>query len=143
MLKKLLLLLGVGIVAFVAWFVWAIITDEPPHFFPLDNVQAEYRVSKKCPNGQGWNEQVQAEGEGYCIEYKGSDVFSNDVQGNTNFFRITVGQSKINLEPFVGKRVKNIKGKYVSSNKQCVNGKCIDIGGPYVVLNIDELDLAE
>lgn len=141
--KKILPIIAVAVFAFIGWFAWEIFTDEPPHFFPLNNSQGEYRITKNCPNGQGWQEQFQGQGNAYCVEYKGPDVFMNDQSGNTNFFRITVGKTDMDLEQFNGKRVKNIDGKYTSSSKQCIQNKCIDIYGPLVVLNIDKLDAAE
>ncbi|HLL61238.1 MAG TPA: hypothetical protein VK338_05955 [Candidatus Nitrosocosmicus sp.] len=137
---KVLLTIVIAIFAFICWFVWEIYTDEPPHFFPLNNSQSEYRITKNCPNGQGWQQEVQSKGKAYCVEYKGPGVFMNKESGNTNFFRITVGKSNLDLEPFVGKEVKTIEGKYSSSSKQCIQGKCIDIGGgPFVVLDINNL----
>ncbi len=142
-LKKIVISLLLIVGGFLAWFIWLIVTDKPPSFFPLNNSSAEYTVSKKCSHGQGWNEDDETQDKGFCIEYKGNNVFMNDSSGNTNFFRITVGKSKIDLEPFVGKEVKNVKGNFVTSNKQCINNRCIDIGGAYVVLDISELELAE
>ncbi|QQG43333.1 MAG: hypothetical protein HYW45_04015 [Candidatus Daviesbacteria bacterium] len=141
--KKVLLILTLAIFAFIGWFARAIFTDEPPHFFPLNNSKGEYRITKNCPNGQGWQEQFQGQGNAYCVEYKGPDVFINNENGNTNFFRITVGKSDIDLEQFNGKRVKYIEGKYTSSSKQCIQNKCIEIYGPLAVLNIEKLEIAE
>jgi hypothetical protein len=141
--KKLLILLVLGVIVFVGWFVYAIVTDAPPSFFPLDNPRGEYKITRNCPNGQGWTEQFQGQGYAYCVEYRGPDVFMNDESGNTNFFRITVGKSNIGLEQFVGKQVRIVKGKYVSSSKQCIKNNCVNINGPYVVLNIDNLELVE
>lgn len=131
-------LLVAGIIAF------EIVTDEPPQFFPLDNPAGEYTITKMCPGAQGWQENngsSVAATLGYCVEYKGRDIFMNKENGSSNFFRITVGKSAIPIESLVGKRVKNIHGHFVSSSKQCISGKCIDIGGPVVVLNIDNLQL--
>ncbi len=141
--KKISLTIVLGIGVFASWFVYAIITDKPPSFFPLDSSQGKYIITKNCPNGQGWTEQFQGQGYAYCVEYKGSDVFMNDESGNTNFFRITVGKSNVDLEPFVGKQVRLVSGQYVSSSKQCIQNDCVNINGPYVVLNIDSLKLAE
>lgn len=141
--KKVWVLIIIAIFVFIGWFAWEIFTDEPPRFFPLNNSQGEYRITKNCPNGQGWQEQFQGQGNAYCVEYKGSYVFMNNESGDTNFFRITVGKSKIDLEPFNGKKVRNIQGKYTSSSKQCIQNNCTGIYGPLVVLDIDKLDAAE
>ncbi len=119
-------------------FLYLILNDEPPYFIPLNNSQGQYKITKSCPQGQGNNENFHDKGDGYCVEYKGPGVFRSDQNGN--FFRVTIGKSRINLAPYVGKRVKNIKGKYVSSSKQCIQDRCISIGGPFVVLNIDSLE---
>lgn len=141
--KRVIFLTVICLSIFVGWFIWEIATDEPPQFFPLNNPQGEYRITKKCPGGQGWVEKPQLSDNGYCLEYKGPDVFLNDNHGNTNYFSITIGKSPIDLEAYVDKRVKNIKGKYTSSSKQCIQNKCIEIYGPLVVVDIDKLELAE
>ena len=140
--KKILILIALGLIAFVGWFVYEIVTDEPPNFFPLNEAQAEYKITKNCPNGQGWIEQTQAQGNVYCLEYRGNNVLWKEDHDNSNFFSITIGRSNINLESYIGKKVKNIKGKYTISGKQCIKNKCVDISGPYVVVNINRLDLA-
>jgi len=58
-------------------------------------------------------------------------------------FSVTIGNSNINLETDIGKSVKNIKGKFTSSRTQCIQDKCIDISGSYVVVNIDSMEFAK
>lgn len=140
MIKKILLLITFFVIGFAAWFVYEIITDKPPTFFPLNHPDGVYLITKTCPHGQGWTEQNPSQGNAYCIEYKGPDVLLNSENNNTNFFRITVGKSKIDLEPLVGKQVKSINGEYGSSSKQCIQNKCSEIGGPFVVLNIESIE---
>lgn len=140
---RVLLIIGLMVCAFIGWFAWQVFTDEPPSFFPLNNSHSEYRITKNCPTGQGWDEQIQGQGYAYCVEYKGPDVFMRNENGNNNFFRITVGNSKIDLAPFNGKKVRNVQGKYTTSPKQCIQDKCVDIYGPMVVLNIDWLEVAD
>lgn len=151
--KKLKLTLGVlfvSIIAFITWFVWQILNESVPQFFPLDNPSARYTVIKSSKMTQGWNEMETTNsavnsailpGERYYIEYRGENVLADD--NKKNFFRITVGNSKVDLEPFINKDVKVTKGEFVSSSKQCIIEKCVDIYGPFVVLNIDQLRLAE
>ncbi len=141
--KKLLLLFVIAIIGFIGWFIYPIFINKPPIFFPLDDSQAEYKITKNCPDGQGWVEKIQTSENGFCVEYKGSGVLSSDQYKNNNFFRITVGKSKIDLEPFVDKKVKNIQGKYAVSSKQCIQDKCIKIDGSYTVLNIEKLEAVE
>jgi uncharacterized protein YbdZ (MbtH family) len=130
-------------IGYLGLFLWLGFHDDTPHFFPLNNPNGEYMVTKNCPGGQGWKEQVEDKGKAYCIEYKGKEVFLNKESGSTNFFRITVGKSMTDLQPYLNKKVKNIQGEYKSSSKQCIQQKCIDISGPLVVLDIDHLELAQ
>lgn len=130
------------ILIFLGWFIWAVLNDEPPQFFPLHNSQGTYLITRKCP-GQGNTERFHPKGAIYCVNYKGSGIFMNEENGNTNFFSVTVGKSKVDLKKFEDKQVKNIKGKFVTSSKQCIEDHCVNIKGPYVVLDIDTLDLAE
>lgn len=138
--KKILIVVAFGLIAFVGWFVYEIVTDEPPNFFPLNDVEAEYKITKNCPNGQGWVEQTQLQGNAYCLEYRGNNVLWKEDHSNSNFFSITIGKSNVNLETYIGRKVKNVRGKYTNSGKQCIQNKCVDINGPYVVVNIDSLE---
>lgn len=140
--QKLLLTVFFALLAFVLWFVYAILTEEPPNFFPLDDAQAEYTISKNCPHGQGWTD-TKPVGTAYCLEYRGNNVLMKADYGNSNFFRITVGKTNIDLQPYLGKKVKNIQGEFTSSNKQCMQNVCTDIGGPFVVVDIQKIEVAE
>lgn len=128
---------------FIVWFIWAIATDEPPHFIPINSTEGEYWITKGCPNGQGSVENVKLRGEGlaYCVEYKGLGVFGNE--DKIAFFRITVGKTSFDLKPFLNKKVRIVKGKYTDSDKQCINSECIKIGGPYLVLDIKKIELVQ
>lgn len=134
-------LLATVLSSFLILLVWGVLSDEPPHFFPLNDPEGEYRVTTGCPSGRGWSE-VEKTDTAYCVEYRGKHVFLND-EKQSDFFRITVGDSKVNLKPFVGKNVIIQKGRYTSRSHQCINGTCTYIGGPFVVLDIDQLELAE
>lgn len=48
-----------------------------------------------------------------------------------------VGSSPIELEPFLGKST-TIQGKFVYTNEQCINSRCVDIGN-YAALDITEI----
>lgn len=127
----------------IGWFVWAILTDKPPTFFPLNDKNATYAITKNCPGGQGWVEASGKYGDAYCLEYRGDHVFMKETHDNSEYFSITIGRSNIDLEPLVGRTVKNIDGEYASASKQCVLDVCTDIGGPYVVVNINSLEMTE
>jgi hypothetical protein len=143
MLKKSLLAFVVVIVVFSVWIAWEFITDAPPQFFPLDNPKGEYRLTKMCPNGQGWNNSLYSQDKGYSIEYTGTGIFMSQDQANSSFYRICVGKSSVDLEPIMGKKIKKITGDFVSSSKQCVLDRCIEIGGPLVVLNIEKIEMTQ
>jgi hypothetical protein len=97
-----LLILIIGIYVFIGWVIFKLLTEKPPNFFPLNDSRAEYRITKDCPNGQGSVEQIYSQGYAYCLEYKGNKVLLKETE-NSNFFRVTVGKSKINLEQYLGK----------------------------------------
>lgn len=142
--KKIILVLLLGVISLIGMFIYGIVTDRPPEFFPLDDIYARYKITKNCPNGQGWEPQTQFYiGHAYCVEYKGDKVLMKEDFQNTQSFTITVGKSNVDLEPFLGKMVENIRGEYDSSSQQCIQGSCVDIGGPFVVLNIDSLEIVE
>lgn len=141
-----LVIVLLAIFAFIGWFVRSILNDDPPQFFPLNKAESRYTIIKSSKLMQGWGEThaadvVELQQQRYYVEYRGDGVFMNEQ--NRNFFRVTVGDSKVDLEPFIGKDVLITKGEFVSSTKQCIVGKCIDIRAPFVVLNIDEINLNE
>ena len=113
--------------------------DPPPDLFPVNNQYAEYKITKMCPASAHASEEVQILDKGFCIEYKVAKNLSNDIA----FSRVNVGYSKVDLEPFVGKKVKNIKGKFVEGKEQCINDKCINLGTQFILLDIDKLELEE
>lgn len=141
--KKIILLFFLGILALVGLFIYGIVTDQPPKFFSLDDPQGEYTITKNCPDARGWEEQSQYNnsGDAYCLEYKGNHVLWIDASNpKPTFFRIPVGNSTIDLAPLVGKQVRNVKGKFVSSSKQCIQEKCTSFNGSIIALNIDTLE---
>lgn len=137
-----LLTLGIGAILFVVWFIRA--ANEPPQFFPLNNSRARYSIVKSSNLSQGPGEKestnssdLELPEQRFFVEYRGNDVFAGH-----NFFRIHVGNSKVDLEPLIGKDVMIIKGKFVDSSKQCIVNKCINIGG-WVVLDIYEIKVVK
>ena len=111
--------------------------DPPPSLFPVNNQYAEYKITKMCPASAHASEEVQTLDKGFCIEYK----FTKNLSNNVSFSRVNVGYSEVDLEPFVGRKVKNIKGKFVYRNDQCINDKCINLGTQFIVLDIDKIEL--
>ncbi|HYD35744.1 MAG TPA: hypothetical protein VD999_06765 [Vitreimonas sp.] len=133
-----LIILGV-----IAWFIFAYITEGPPTFFPLNNSQAEYRITQSCPSLQGMDVPSSFNDYGFCVEYKGTGVLMDEDRDKRGFFRITVGKSQVDLEPINGKKVKNIRGKFTYRRQQCIQDSCYGDFGPAAVLDIYSLELAE
>lgn len=146
--KKLLLILSPLIVLAILFLLLqlAIHLAGQPTFFPLDNPNAKYTVVKSSKMTQGWEETIATNSSDlqeprYYVEYRGKNVLADDNSGN--FFRITVGNSKVDLQPYIDKNVRIIKGEFASSSKQCIAGSCIDIFGLFAVLTIDQLTLVD
>jgi hypothetical protein len=60
-----------------------------------------------------------------------------------DFFRITIGKSHVDLEPYIGKYVRLKGGDFVYSTEQCIQDKCIDIGGPMAMLDVYGVEMVE
>ncbi len=121
---KAIILSGVVLVlAFSIWFVWEIYTDKPPEFFPFNESAADYLI-KKENNGM------------FVVNYKGPNTFNNE-----NKVSIVVGKTDYDLEQYIGKKIIITKGSFENNfTKQCIKEKCIDIGGPYAGVVIDEIN---
>ena len=121
--------------------MWKLIIDKPPQFFPLDSQTGQYTITKECPP-QGWKDFPVQNRETYCLNYSGEGVVLTEKYSNTNFFSVTIGKSAVDLSQFENKQVKNIKGEFVEASMQCVQNVCKDIGGRFVVLDIDAVELS-
>lgn len=148
MKQKLLLILTIVITFVVGFFiliVYLMTTDKPPMFFPLNDSQGKYTILKSQAGNVPCNykeEKAQNYYGGplrYIVRYEGKHVFSGI--GPTDCFEILVGRSEQELESFMGKQVR-IKGDFDSSSQQCIQNKCENIFGPYVVLDIDSIKLS-
>ncbi len=142
-----LVFLALGVLLFIGLFVWALLTDSQARFFPLNNSDGRYTIVKSSKLLQGWEEEERANFPGlpeplYYVEYRGDGVLKVDEE-HGDFFRVTVGNSKVELEPFISKDVIVTQGKFVGSSKQCIVNKCTDIRSSYVVLDIDSLEIAK
>ena len=114
-MKKIFLGIGIVVFAISAYiFYWIFFGYREPQFFPLDDVHASYQITQDT---QGT----------YSVYYSGKSPF--------NINSVLIGNSKFNVEIFVGKNVK-VTGEFVSSDKQCIADVCKNIYGPYVVLDI-------
>lgn len=108
---------------FIILFVWdGFIRDKTPQLFPINLAEGQYTIRK---NSSGILE----------VEYSGPETFNNQ-----NIISVLVGKTSHNLNNYIGKKVRITKGKFVSGyTKQCIDDACVDIGGPYSVINVEEL----
>ncbi len=114
------------------------ITEQPPVFFPFDDPQAAYIVTK--------NDNL------YFMNYvsisdKNKSTICEDINGKQQCkeeinrgMMVMIGKSDIDLKPYIGKKVK-IDGDFVYAKEQCIAQKCVDIGS-YAVLDIQSIKLA-
>ncbi|MEX2028421.1 MAG: hypothetical protein WD988_02880 [Candidatus Curtissbacteria bacterium] len=141
------MILALGMFLLLGLFVWSFLTDNHARFFPINNSDGRYTIVKSSKLLQGSEEEERANFPGlpeplYYVEYRGDGVLKIDKEDG-DFFRVTVGNSKVELESFIGKDVIVTKGKFVGSSKQCIVNKCTDIRSSFVVLDIDALGLAK
>lgn len=105
------LFLGVGL------FLFILFNEPAPQLFPFNNPQAEYIIEK-------------SDGGIYTVSYKDSQ---QDIK------EVMIGNSLVDLTPFIGKRVQ-IQGKFENrKDTQCIAGQCQFIYGPYVALDINSI----
>src|SRR5438445_165414 len=87
-----------------------------------------HEITKGCPRMGGYEKNTNANPQyqdGYCVEYTGDGVL-NFPQSRSNFYRITVGKSTQDLQPFINKDVIITSGKFVFADKQCIaNNICL------------------
>lgn len=123
MTKYIKVVLLVVIVALVTWFIWdGFIKDKTPNFFPINDQSGQYTIIE---NQEGIFE----------VKYSGQQTFNG-----SNTITTMVGNTNYNLKQLINKPVIVTKGKFASGYKQqCIVSNCRDIGGPYAVINIEEL----
>lgn len=93
-------------------------------FFPFDDKLASYTVIR--------------ENERYLLKYETTSDRNKDFPRNID---ILMGKSEVDLQSFIGKKV-IIDGEFAYSRKQCITGKCIDIGN-FPVLDIKSINQAD
>lgn len=117
------LVIGLIFIAFfIAWFVWdGFVRDKTPQFFPFNQQQAEYSIIKSA-NGI------------YSVKYSGPNDFSG-------INSVIIGKTDYDLSQYLEKKIFITKGSFKSGfTKQCVANNCVDIGGPYAAVVIDEME---
>jgi|GEM_PF-4821042 len=123
MTKYLIAITLTALVGFISWFIWnGFIKDKTPYFFPINDQSGQYTILE---NQDGIFE----------VKYSGQKTFNE-----SNTITIMIGNTTYNLKDYVNKPIIVTKGKFVSGYKQqCIANTCRDIGGPYAVVNIEEL----
>lgn len=132
------LVLAISVVAilFTCYVGWSLTHEQPPDFFPFDDQEATYTITKR--NGT------------YSLIYdskgdKNSVYVCDQTSGSTNcrtevnrHIEVMIGNSPIELESLVDESVR-ITGDFGYSNKQCIAEKCIETGN-WAVLNIHTIE---
>lgn len=123
-MKKFVILISfIAIVIFAFWFIWdGFIKDKTPHFFPINNKDGQYTI-------------IEIEDGILEAKYSGQGIFNNAYTITT-----MIGKTDYELKKYVNKPIIITKGRFVGGYKQqCIANSCRDIGGPYAVINIEEL----
>lgn len=130
------LMLSIVSITFVGYFFWNLRNDNPPDFFPFDDPDATYTVTK-----HGDNYMILYESTSNRNIHRVCDIENGERECRDEVNRwveVIIGKSHTELEPLVGKSVQ-VNGDFVTSTKQCIASKCHDIGR-WAVLNIHSID---
>lgn len=134
------LLVCLMIIFFVSLIIYTTFTDKPPNFFPFDDPDAIYTISKQ--NGIYYiNYKTTSEGnKSYVCEWVQGGEKKCNWELNQNIGGIAIGKSPVELKLFLNKNLK-LSGDFIYDNKQCIVNRCQDIG-KRAVLNIDSIEEA-
>ncbi len=136
---KLKLILGtlfLFLALFVAWFIWGIFNDELPQFFPFDDLQATYTVSKKDNLFWVTYDSLSSKNKQFVCEWK--KKCHTEIN---NHIEVLVGETNYDLNQYLNNKVSITRGGFKNGfTKQCVAKKCVDARGPYTGLNIEQME---
>lgn len=125
------------LLGFMTYTICALVDEKPPKFFPFDDPQATYRVTK---HGDNYMLRYQSTGDmntrDVCDTHNGKTSCSTEV---ANDLETMIGNSDIELEPLLGKPVV-VDGEFVYDDEQCIAGMCHHIGG-WAVLNLTNISV--
>lgn len=135
------LLISTGITSFIAlaFFLnisWSLFNEKPPQFFPFNDPEATYTITK-----HGDNFMLKYESDGDMNSHQICDRINGKTECRIEIDReieVMIGTSKDKLEPLVGKQV-HVEGDFVYSDQQCIADQCHHIGG-WAVLNIEKIE---
>jgi len=122
-MKNIIKVIIAAVLIFFIWFVWdGFIKDKTPTFFPINEKMGQYSIIKSQKGI-------------FSVKYTGPNIYDN-----SNSISVIVGKTNYDLNKYIGKKIIITKGEFAGGHKkQCTAFFCIDIGGPYAVINIDEL----
>jgi hypothetical protein len=121
---------GCSSIGFILIAVCPFFSSDIPQFFPFNEKNGEYTILKGSSESP------------FMVGYKGPGTCCGIVDQD-GYTAIIVGNSEYNLLSLIGKKVIISKGAFVSSDTQCILDTCKKIGGPYVVVHIDEMEIVQ
>ena len=135
------LLIFVGIINFLLFglfvnIIWSLTHEKPPQFFPFNDPEATYTITK-----HGDNFMLKYESTGDMNSHQVCDRKNGKTNCHTEINRnieVMIGKSEDELEPLLGKQV-TVNGDFVYSDQQCIAEQCHHIGG-WAVLNIEKIE---
>lgn len=110
----------------VGFFLSNITNEGPIQAFPFDDKKATYTVQNI--DGYYWINYNSPSNENKftnCRTYQTKELCEEGVNHDVSVY---VATSRVDLKPFVDKKVK-IQGEFIDTNKQCVVDICKSIGG--------------
>ncbi len=138
-LQMLAIIMSTMSILVTAAIAYSLLNEQPPKFFPFDDPQAQYTVTKR---GKNYFVRYQSVGDmntkTFCGQHRGRVVCRNRVDDD---IEVMVGKSPVDLAPLVGKSVQ-LEGIFRYSDKQCILDSCHDIGR-WAVLHIRNLQLSQ
>lgn len=135
----LMITISIFMICFIGYIGWSLSHEQPPNFFPFDDPEATYAITKR--------------NDKYSLVYdskgdKNSVYICDQMSGTTNCrtevnrnIEVMIGTSSRELESLIGKPVV-VTGDFVYSNQQCIAEKCIEIGN-WAVLDIYSIETIE
>ena len=134
------LLICLIIILFITLIIYNLFTDKPPQFFPFDDEQALYTITKIDGIYYINYKTTSERNKSYICEWEEGGGKRCGWELNQNIEGITIGKSPVELELFLNKNLR-LRGNFVYDNKQCILERCEEIGNR-AVLNIDLIEEA-
>jgi len=123
LLKYVLISVGMVFVLGCALLFWIVATEPVPQLIPLDDPDATYTITRSDNS--------------YIIHYVSTGEQSRDSFVGKDA-RVFIASSPVSLEAFVDSQVV-LEGKFISTEKQCIQEECTQTAGSFVGLEIDSI----